>query len=326
MKNRAPRRPPAMRRGHLSLRGNLGTALITAMLVLAISVGAVVGMTSRQQIDVRRTANQIQSEQAFQYALGIESWATGVLADDAKHGSVDHLGEGWASPLPPRAVEGGRVAGSVRDVQARFNLNNLVLGGDDSELYRARFRRLLGLLNVDQQTAQGIVDWLDADLEAEFPNGAEDEFYLRRTPDYRSANRPMADVSELRLVRGVDAEAYRRMAPFISTLPTSAPVNVNTAPAAILMCIAEGIGKSDAESLIRHREETPFKNVAGFLTHDALAGRSVSAEGLATGTKYFEVHSEVQMERARVQLLSLLSRQGGAVRLVHRLQGSHLDG
>ena len=40
---------------------------------------------------------------------------------------VDHLGEVWAQALPTLPIEGGVITGCIRDLQARFNLNNFAL-------------------------------------------------------------------------------------------------------------------------------------------------------------------------------------------------------
>lgn len=52
-----------------------GVALITAMLVVALASVAAVAMTSRQQLDIRRTGNILHADQAYLYALGGELWA-----------------------------------------------------------------------------------------------------------------------------------------------------------------------------------------------------------------------------------------------------------
>ena len=41
-----------------------GVALITALLVIALVTAAAVAMASRQQLDIRRTANILQRDQA----------------------------------------------------------------------------------------------------------------------------------------------------------------------------------------------------------------------------------------------------------------------
>jgi len=107
-----------------------GVALITALLVVALATIAAVAMTTRQQLDIHRTANIINGEQAYIYALGGESWIKQILLRD--NNKTDSIHDLWAMPMPPLAIPGGSVQGQVEDLQSRFNLNNLVKEGQAS--------------------------------------------------------------------------------------------------------------------------------------------------------------------------------------------------
>ncbi len=103
-----------------------GVALVTALLVVALATVAAVAMASRQQLDVRRTANLLQGDQAYVYAQAVEDWARVVLKRDAEDNQIDKLDDDWAQRLSPIVVPGGQVDGFIIDLQGRFNLNNLV--------------------------------------------------------------------------------------------------------------------------------------------------------------------------------------------------------
>jgi len=47
-----------------------------------------------------------------------------------------------------------------------------------------------------------VVDWIDTDVDALIPDGAEDDYYTGLDTAYRAANAPFASVSELQLVKG----------------------------------------------------------------------------------------------------------------------------
>jgi len=191
-----------------------GVALVTALLVVSVVTVAAVAMATHQHIDVRRTGNLIHGEQAYEYALAAESWARVILRRDAADSDYDSLTEDWATALPPIAVEGGQVNGTVEDMQGRFNLNNLaglkkktgeakgtgagVKAGKAANI--AYYKRLLDILGLESALADTLADWVDADIDAQFPNGAEDEYYLLLERPYRAANRPLVSISELRLV------------------------------------------------------------------------------------------------------------------------------
>ncbi|NOX91397.1 MAG: type II secretion system minor pseudopilin GspK [Gammaproteobacteria bacterium] len=103
-----------------------GVALITALLVAALVTVVAVAMASRQQLDIRRTGNMLEADQAYMYALAAESWVSDMLKVDKQKTQIDTLTEDWAMKLPPIPIEGGVITGSVEDLQGRFNLNNLI--------------------------------------------------------------------------------------------------------------------------------------------------------------------------------------------------------
>jgi len=105
------------------------------LLIVALATVTAVAMTTRQQFDIRRTANLLNSEQAYLYALGGEEWAKQILLRDAAKNKFDHTKELWALPLPPTFISGGNLQGHIEDLQSRFNLNNLVLNGSISNDY-----------------------------------------------------------------------------------------------------------------------------------------------------------------------------------------------
>jgi general secretion pathway protein K len=303
-----------------------GMALVTALLVVALATVATSAMALRQQVDVRRTANLLDGDQAWLYALGAEAWAIGILARDRRDNATDSLGEDWARVLPPLPVEGGQIAGAIEDMQARFNLTNLATAqGAPSGQDIAMLQRLLQALELDPALAYAMADWVDADLEPHFPDGAEDAVYLVAEPAaYRTANRPAASVSELRLVRGIDADVYERLAPHLSALPERTPINVNTAGLPVLMALAEGLDERLAQELVDARGENGFADLESFLAHSALAGLEIAAGAVSVASQYFRLHAEARVGRSRAPLTSLLHRtEQGTLRVLVRTRGAH---
>lgn len=313
-----------------------GVALITAMLVVALATVAAVAMVSRQQLDIRRTGNILGYDQASLYATGAEAWAGQILRRDQDY-KVDHLGEDWATILPPMPIDGGELSGSIQDPQGRFNLNNLVKKEKNTEtgeetfvinrVELERFRRLLGVLELDPSLAEMVLDWIDADIDARFP-GAEDGAYMGKEVPYRTANRPLASASELLLVEGFTPEIFQRIEPFVTALPGGTTLNVNTIPEdkpELVMSLAEGIGRGDAESVLQARGKEGFPSVKEFLAHPAFAGRvgQGQEQGLSVATNYFMVTTYVSLARMTLTTHSLVERSAeGNTRLIRRYQGN----
>ena len=301
-----------------------GVALITAVLVVALATTAAVAMVSRQQVDIRRTGNLLEMEQALLYAQGAEDWAGQILKQDRVDGQGDHLGEDWATVLPPLPVEGGQISGMIEDMQGRFNLTNLLNNGEPSAADLTRFRNLLLALELDPDLSNALIDWMDADDQVRYPGGAEDGIYLNRERPYRSANRPMVSASELRLVEGFDEEAVSRLLPHVVSLPARSGLNINTAGATVLRCLSDRLGQQDAEQLVEQRGDEGWASIQDFLGEDALDGLEVQEAGLTKESDFFMVYATVLMGRARLNSFSLLQRNGqGETTTIMRAQGSY---
>ncbi|NNJ83942.1 MAG: type II secretion system minor pseudopilin GspK [Gammaproteobacteria bacterium] len=344
----ASRRPGIFRH---ALRGSNGVALITVILAVALITTITAAMIARQHIDIRRTTNIIHANKAYEYARGIEIWATRLLARDMlqEEEKVDHLGEDWASALPLTDVAGGTITGQILDLQGRFNLNNLVqtavrdataqdaiaqdaiAQGNDEQTRpsreSARFQRLLERCDLAPGLVAPVIDWLDEDTKRSYPDGAEDYAYLGLDVPYRAANAAMASPSELSLVLGFDYDAYVCLEPFISTLPTHTAINVNTAPADVLMALMNGITATQAEQLASRREVEPYVSVDDFLAQMDIVGIPIpetdaDAFGdntLSVNSNHYLIVADTQIGNVRVRLFSQVERlDNGNVRVLSR--------
>jgi general secretion pathway protein K len=301
-----------------------GVALVTALLVVSLATIAAVAMATRLQVDVRRTGNLLHGEQAYAYALAAESWAEVILRRDAEDSKIDTLGENWATALPPIAVEGGFVSGRIEDLQGRFNLNNLVgADGKPSVPDLEYFKRLLVLLEVEPGLATALLDWIDADINATLPDGAEDDVYLLEDPPYRTANRPLVSTSELRLVKGFNPEIIALLEPFITALPGSTALNVNTASPLVLQALHAELATMDAEQIIEARGEDGFPELEAFLALDALAGLQLDVD-VDIKSAWFSVLTDVRIGRGQAQLESRLQRTGNVLTVGYRVRTRRL--
>ncbi len=301
---------------------NQGVALITALLVVALASTAAVTLSSHQQLDIRRTGNVINGDQAWLYAQGAEAWSKAILARDQEDNDTDNLQDIWAQRLPPLDLPGGQMNGYIEDMQGRFNINNLVDEKTVDPQAIALFERLLELLELPKELAQAVVDWIDKDIDATPPNGAEDNYYLGlEQAAYMAGNRDMISISELRLVKGFEQDLYLRIAPYLSALPLHSTININTAPAMVLASLSPKISLNLAKQLVEQRQDEPYAKVEDFTGHASLKDIKLKPEGLAISSQYYMLHIDVRLVNARARLDSLILRgRGGKLQTLQRSQ------
>ncbi len=307
--------------GGLARQG--GVAIITALLIVAIATTVSVTISTRLQLDVRRTGNIIAGDQAYLYTLAAESWSQRILKQDRQDNDIDHLGEDWAIELPPLPLEGGYIQGKLTDLQSCFNLNSLRAAGDEIAVARTRMERMLDNLGIAKGNVQAIIDWLDEDLQTTIPDGAEDVFYMNLERPYRTANTRMMSTSELRLVKGFEnTEVYDALLPHVCAYGVSAPININTATVEVLRSLADELSESDAESIIEQRTETAFNNLAEFTSFDNLKDKIDNTEGLSVDTDYFMLTTESTIGQVSVVTYSVIKRTAdGNTSVIARSQG-----
>jgi len=301
-----------------------GVALVTALLVVSLATVAAVAMAARFQVDMRRTGNLLNGEQAYAYAVSAESWAYVILRRDLKDTKHDSLDEDWSTALPPIPVEGGFVNGRIEDLQGRFNVNNLFsAGGEVNTIQLDYYKRLLEVLDLEPALAPALQDWIDPDINATFPDGAEDDEYLLADLPYRAANRPLVDISELRLVKGYTPEVLAVLEPHVTALPVSTSININTATPLVLLALHADIEESDVEQLIEARDEEadgePFTDIKAFLAHDALAGLELLVD-VDVKSDWFNVQTDVSVGRGQARLESRIVRGESTLQVVSRVR------
>lgn len=318
-----------------SSQAQRGVALLTALVILAIATTLSIGMLWHRELDTRRTANILQGEQAWEYALGAEAWAEQILRRDMQSNPQSvNLTQDWAMQLPPLPVEGGSVKGQLQDLQGLFNLNNLASHTSGTAAL-AQLQRLLFVLNLDPNLANAIQDWVSPGDQPRIPGGAKDEYYTRLTPPYQTAERPMSSVSELLLVKGVTPEVYLKLLPYVWALPSGSnpainintSININTAPAPVIASLNNNISLETAEAAVQARAQAPFLNtqqlqtLLGIQIHGASnAGVPLPVVGLTS--HYFRLTTQVEIGSSHLTLYSLLYVAPGSTYVLRRTLGT----
>lgn len=306
----------------MSMRTQTGAALIAALLVAAVAAASAAGLLYAQTLWITEAQSHHDAEQGRIAARAGIAWAAAILQQDERTSRFDHPDEPWSTELPPTDVEGSTIRGSIRDLQGRYNLNNLVRDGVAQAKEIARYKRLLQTLGLPTGLAESAADWLDADARPGGPDGAEDSYYLGQPVAYRTAGRPLGDIHELLQVKGYTPAVFHALEPYIVALPAPSAINVNTAPPEVLMLLGDRLTLAEAREIDAARRRAWFRDGADFATRlPALAG-SIDASALRVTSEYFLVDARVQRGRALVDAAAILHRAAPWPRVVwQRIDG-----
>lgn len=326
-----------------------GIALITALLIVTLATTAAVTIAAQLQREIRRSGNIIHHDQAYIYALAAEDFARYGLKLDFDAGKIDHLNELWHVVPVAEEIEGGTLEGKLDDLQGLFNLNNLA---NKKALDQERFQRILKNLEFKPEEIEALtatlLDWMDPDQTGTLIYGAEDDYYqglAEPQRPYLAANRLLADLSELRLIKGFTPEILTRLrintaydeetgeplAAVFTVLPEHTELNINTAPAEVLKSLAIKITDDIAQQIITRRDGsvaeggdvTPFESIDDFKKYlQSISITNVNTESLGVSTQYFLLNARATIGHSTMNLYSRIKRdEKGLCQVVSRSQG-----
>jgi general secretion pathway protein K len=311
-------------------QGQRGVALIIALILVALATVLATKLSFDGFLELRRTTGVLAAEQALHFGMGAEALAADVLMQDLQSSpQFTTLTGPWAQttqPLPitpdsnPEGEPIGALQGSMEDMQGRFNLNSLARLGPDGVtedlLPLEQFQRLLVSVGVEPKWAGLARDWLDQDDVVGNPDGAEDSVYTSQTPPYRTGNWPMLSPTELMNLPGFGADRYRKIAPYVTALPSAnTAINLCTAPALVLESLVQGLNNEWSGSpavLANGRKSGCFPDVQTFTNvATSFAGPKAMAtigNKIDTKSSYFQLTTRVTLGTTEFTLYSLLVR------------------
>jgi general secretion pathway protein K len=265
----------------MTRRHQNGAVLLVALMVVAIATTLAAFAVQRQDSAIRRLEAARDYEQARWLVIGGVHWGRMVLAEDSRFGRIDHARELWASPLQAIEIEQATLTGTLQDEQGLFNLANLSQDGLPTRRHVEAFRRLLRALGERPALADAI-----------------------------AAAQPMTEWDQLHDVPGCDEKTVARLAQVATLLPSATPVNVNTAPPAVLAGLVEGLSLEEATVLAGSLRLVPAVSVSAFAQRLPRPDLHIEPTELVVASGFFRVRGRVVLRKADVRIDALLRRHG----------------
>lgn len=302
-----------------------GAALLAAMLtVTLVATFAASAMWQQWRAVEVETAERGRVQSAW-ILIGALDWARLILREDGRAGGADHLAEPWAVPLQEAKLSTFLAAdrnmsqvddattdtteaflsGQVSDMQGRLNITNLVQGGQAQPVAVRQFTRLFERLGLPPAQLAGLVEALQ---QAQGTAGGDG------TPLVPGR------VSQLTWL-GLPPATVAALTPYVSLLPGTTHVNLNTAGIDVLMAAVEGLDAATAQRIVQLRESRHFNSIAEMRD---LLGTSVRLDESAhtVASAYFEVRGRLRLGDVMVDERSLVHRVGMEVTTVWRERGA----
>jgi general secretion pathway protein K len=249
--------------------GQRGVALISVLLVMSLALLIIGGMLRSHRALLQGTGQQLQQMHLRQLGVAGETW--GLMLLKAQQKDSDPI----AQPSSVFAIEDAQIRVDIEDLAGRFNLNALLIQGQIDQVTLNRWTRLLALLELPSLQLEQV--------------GA------------------LRELSQLRLLPGVDAELLRRLEPWVALLPVEAATNINTAPALVLRTL-DGIEPATAEALVRQRSTAGWPSIQAFTQDPLLSGLGLSSHGLGVASRWYRMTVQVTQGQGHLRLATDVER------------------
>jgi len=289
--------------------GERGSALLSALFIMTLVAIATTTMTVQLRHSIEQTRLVLTTDQDSLVAEALRYWAMGALINPktrafGRDPSMLIL-TGAESPMPK--VSGVKFSAQLFDLQAVFNINNLT-----NHKYKTPFYRLLKEILEDSskkqayQLADAITDWV-SEAKSGGGNNKYANFYAKQKPPYLTAHQPMASLSELRLIQGVDQEVFQALFSYVTVLPPETKININTAPETLLMAFGEGKDKDEQiQALIKARGKKGLQSVNQ--VREILNKLLIEMDDVTIESEYFLSIGQVSTPTFERTLYSVLHR------------------
>jgi general secretion pathway protein K len=201
-----------------------GIALIIVLIAMTVLGILAAGFAYSMKVETKLAQNaNSESELIWLGRSGVE-YARYILAQQLAQGCepYDSLNQVWAGgsggvcssnsvlanvSLKDYQLGDGRFSLTITDLERKFNVN--ILPEPERERAVEQALRLVGVDPGDLSAITGsILDWIDPDNNTHMGGGTESDYYQSLNPPYYAKNKPVDDLSELLLVRGVTPEIF----------------------------------------------------------------------------------------------------------------------
>lgn len=284
-----------------------GSVLLSVLVILMLASLIVMSLQKQQTYDTRHTGQFIRSVQAWHYALGAEAYSKQLLfeAFDPKI-LIDYPGQQWAKPRPAFTLPQGILSLQVEDLQARFNLNSLA---QKDTRYSKLLNQLLQQTGMDKDlippflaTLKTLADAGNAIAIAQgtmpSPSTTTTSSNPGAVPDCDGVPF-LTDASQL-MDLGLSVDIYKKIAPYITVLPTTCSnFNINTITGLLETIVA---GSDDKVASIAKLRKQP-----GYLTTTDINTLGLGIT-VVPNSNFFSAHIVIKDDYGTYGLSSVIER------------------
>jgi general secretion pathway protein K len=345
-----------MNRVFMSLASNeRGIALLITIAVTTVLVAAAIEYNRRARFQVVASAVARDRLTASEMATSGVHLAMAVLAKDKRESTTDTILEDWANSekmtafLEEIPFEAGDLTLIISDELGKIQVNALVDFPAGREFNPSQFALWERFLRLQQETiaddtpdlgdsdpiaiVNSIKDWIDRGDDDAITglSGAESTYYEDLEPPYSCSNRPMVDVHELLLVKGMTPELFfgddniPGVARFLTVFGMTpgdgtnfrfpGTINLATADVPVLTAMLPSEDADLAQLMAEIRQELieggesyDFSNPAWYKSIPGFADVNIDPALITLSSDFFRIESTAKLNNVETTVTAVVQR------------------
>lgn len=276
-----------------------GMAVIHALVVVMAVSLATMGIVERQSSLASQLASERDYLQANWLLRGALDWGLLVLRLDGQRSAVTQAGGLWAQPLRELKVEtpdksrAAYFSGRIDDEQGKFNLAELALKGRIQSATVQSLALLLSSLGQEPALAQTMAQRVERAQQGLAP-------WPRHLGDFLPGDEPRV----------------ARLAAYLTFLPQTVAVNVNTASPWVLAAVQSEVSLMEWRSVLAQRDRGQWFRDPADVQARLQRPQPLEGKPLAVRSEWFLLSGELRLDHSRVATQALIHRAADRSRIV----------
>ena len=260
-----------------------GSALISALMLILMIASVCTLWVTQTHYQIRLFRAKEEQRSAMLLSQALKFWAVGQLQDRKIQQTSPIIAktDGKKFALPT----GWQAKASIVDAQSIFNINSIV----EKNLKISYFLLLKNLLpKTDvQEIFFSSISWIQHNAKSDSYNA----FYAQQNPPYQNSEQTIISLNELNYIKGFTPSIIQQLKPYLTALPESTPININTASEKIIGILKPNLKKEDIKKIMYVRGEKGFKSSAALF--DILESFKIPPANVTINSQYFWLDYEL---------------------------------
>lgn len=260
-----------------------GSALISALILILLISSIATAWISQTHHHIRQQLRLEENLQAQSLTDGAKIWTISIL-QKTKFRQTKAL----IARLPVKTLSlppHWKMEAELIDAQSQLNLNTIT-----EQSMRLVFYMLLKDVLKDTENAPindiyyATLSWIDpALLKQRFMQYQAQ--YAKAKPPYQSGGQPMLTLAEWRKVYGMTPMLYKKLQSFITALPESLPININTCDPRIISHLTPDLKPAQVKKFLFARGDRGFQTNQELFA--ILEEFKIPVQNITTQSQYF---------------------------------------